>query len=257
MASDSRISDAEAPLIDQGIKLYEVPIVCRSPGPEGFFDRIVFEGAIGMLGAGASLIFQHVYGTLVPLLGNLIYPEPAAPSIAELASFVGRVTTVYVRSLGQRRHDAHRVSIIIGGESPTGGPQAYELTPRRGAQGLIEFVPEPLELTDGVAHFIGDRTEDAQAMYRDLAERDEPGASRQRAALNVIRSFIENPEIRSVGGEVQIGYSAGARFHRVGSVVPGEGPPPSPARRLLNSVDLDELGPVGPCALGIDAVAIP
>lgn len=256
MASDSRISDGEAPLIDQGIKLYEVPIVCRTPGNAGFFDRIAYEGAIGMLGAGASLVFQHVYGTLVPLLGNLAYPVPVAPSIVELASFIGKVTTVYVRSLGQRRHDADRVTIIVGGESPTKEPEAYKLTAQRDPEGLIEFVPEQLGLADGVVHFIGDHTEDAQAMYRALAERDEPGASRQRGALNVIRNFIDNPKIRSVGGEVQIGYSAGARFRRVGSVVPGEGPQASPARRLLNSVDLDELGTVGPCLLGIDAVAI-
>jgi len=256
MASDSRISDDEAPLIDQGLKLFEVPIICRAPGPTGFFDQIVFESAIGLVAAGGSLVFQHVYGSLVPLLANLIRPVPVVPSTSQLASFVGRVMTIYVRSLGHRRHDAGRVMIIVGGESLTGQASAYKLIPQVDTQDLLEFVPMQLELADGVVHFIGDRTDEAQSMYRDIAMRDEPGASRQRAALNVIRNFIDDPEIPSVGGEVQIGYSAGGRFRRVASVVPGTEPPPSRSRYLLNSIDLEELGSVGDCALGIDAVAI-
>ena len=52
MASDSRISDGLGTLIDEGIKLYEVPVVCRQPGTAGFFDRLSFATAIGMVGAG-------------------------------------------------------------------------------------------------------------------------------------------------------------------------------------------------------------
>lgn len=256
MASDSRISDNHAPLIDQGIKLYEVPIVCRAPGPSGFFDGIFFEGAVGLLGAGGSLVFQHVYGTVVPLLGNLLQPAEVAPTLAEVAHFVGRVTTIYVRSLGWRRSDAARVTIIVGGESSS-GPEAYELAPRLSEQGLVEFVPSAITLGDGVAHFIGDRTAEAQATYMELTARDEPGASRQRAALTVIRRFIDDEQVKSIGGDLQIGYSAGGRFRRVASVTPDTQEPSAPARYQLNSIDLDELGPmVGHCRVGIDAVAV-
>src|SRR5689334_10826500 len=79
------------------------PSVCRRPGPGGFFDTPYFASAIGMVGAGGSLVYQHVYGTVVPILSNLIHPEGAVPSTAELASVVDRVTTTYVRSLGRVR----------------------------------------------------------------------------------------------------------------------------------------------------------
>lgn len=256
MASDSRISDEAAPLIDEAIKIYEVPIVCRAPGNSGFFDRISFEGAVGLLGAGASLVFQQVYGTVVPLLGNLIQPTDFVPTLEEVAAFIGRVTTIYVRSLGWRRSDAGRVTIIVGGESSF-GPQAYELAPSLGDQGLVEFIPEPITLGDGIANFIGDRIEEAQDLYRELAARDEPGASRQRAALNVIRRFIDDEGVTSIGGDLQIGYTAAGRFRRVASVTPGSRGPSAPARYQLNSFDLDELGPmVGHCRVGIDAIAV-
>ncbi|HEV7483041.1 MAG TPA: hypothetical protein VGO13_08070 [Solirubrobacterales bacterium] len=230
--------------------------ICSTIGPSGFFDRISFEGAVGLLGAGASLVFQHVSGSVVPLLGNLIQPTDVAPTLAEVAAFIGRVTTIYVRSLGWRRSDAGRVTIIVGGESSS-GPQAYELAPRLGDQGLVEFVPEPITLGDGIARFIGDRTGEAQDLYRELAARDEPGASRRRAALNVIRRFIDDKEITSIGGDLQIGYTAAGRFRRVASVTPGGQGPSAPARYQLNSIDLDKLGPmVGHCRVGINAVAV-
>lgn len=256
VASDSRISEGESLLIDEGIKVYEVPVVCRVPGPDGFFDQTALATSIGIAGAGSSLVFQHVAGSLIPMLGNLVSSRPGVPSVADLANLVGRVTTVYVRSLGSRRPAGARITMIVAGESFAGEAEAYRLFPQVGIDGLVEFPPERLALGHGIVHFIGDRIGEAEARLSEIAARDEPGASCNRAALNVIRGLIDDPDAPSIGGDVQIGFTAGGRFRRVASVTPVPGGAPQ-AQRKLNSVDLDGLGSVGPWTLGIDGMVSP
>jgi hypothetical protein len=121
---------------------------------------------------------------------------------------------------------------------------------------MVEYRPEPLSLGPGAAHFIGAQLEDAQRLYREFVKRDEPGSSRHRAPLNVIRTLIEDPEAPTIGGEVQVGHVVNWAFRRVASCVPDRGHPPRP-RMLLNSIDLDALGTVGPCALGLKGMVTP
>jgi len=137
MASDSRISADEGRLIDEGVKVFEIPVVCRGAGPAGFFDQIYLEGTIGLTCAGGTLVFQNVYGTLVPMLGNLISPQRAVPSVEDIADLIGRLMTLYVKSLGARRPSAHHVSIVVGGVSAGGLPVAFDLSPRIGPHGLV------------------------------------------------------------------------------------------------------------------------
>lgn len=256
MATDSRISDGEARLIDEGIKLYEVPYVCWRPGDSGF-DTPFHASSIGMAAAGGSLVYQHVYGTAVPLLSHLIGTGHAAPSVAEIALMIGRLTTIYVRSLGQRRDDALRVTIVVGGQTSGGQPEAYKLTAALDEEHLVHFPPVPLDLSRGSVHFIGDHLETAENLIAEVAARDEPGAPRERAALNVIRRLIDDPAVTTIGGEVQLGYTSPlGGFRRVASVVPDRGNEPK-ALRLLNAIDVDELGGVGPCGIGLDGMVAP
>jgi len=214
MASDSRISADEAPLIDEGIKIYELPVICRVPGEQGFFDEEVIATSVGIACAGSSLVFQHVAGTLVPILSNLISVDRRAISISDIAHLIAKVTTLYVRSVGVRRPAGASVTLIVAGEAPRGQPEAYKIKPERDDFGLISFAPERLDLALGKVHFIGDKVEVAEKLLVEIATRDEPGASRHRAALNVIRQRIDDPAAPSIGGDVQVGFTVGSRFHR-------------------------------------------
>lgn len=256
MASDSRISGERDRLIDEGVKVFEIPVVCRGAGPGGYFDQQYYETTVGLACAGGTLIFQNVYGTLVPMLANLISPSRAVPSMADIADLVGRLLTLYVRSLGARRPDAHQVSIVVGGLDFDGSPVALELRPRIGADGLVEFLPGRVDLAPGKVRFIGDNVEDARERVRELIARDQPGAPRDRAALNVIRAFIDDEAKPTIGGDVQIGHTVRGTFRRVASVAPGPSPSERSLRRL-NSIDLDELGPVGQCVIGTEAMTTP
>ena len=257
MATDSRISDPGGRLIDEGIKLYELTVLCRMPGSSGFFDTPFYSTAVGMAGAGGSLVYQHVYGTLTPLLANLIGDGTAIPTVAAVARLAADVTTLYVRSLGQRRHDAHHVTIVIAGhDRDAEWPDAFKIVPFLDDEGIIAFRPETLSLRDGEVHFIGNHLDEARDLLSDIEARNEPGAPRERAALNVIRAFITDEDKPTIGGQVQIGYTTGFRFRRVASVVPEPGHAPR-ALRLLNSIDIDALPPVGPCRIGMDGIVSP
>jgi hypothetical protein len=56
IASDSRLSDDERILMNEGVKIFEVPIVCRRPGTSGHFDTVDFATTVGLGCVGGSLI---------------------------------------------------------------------------------------------------------------------------------------------------------------------------------------------------------
>lgn len=258
MASDSRISDGEGPLIDEGVKLYELPVICRKPGESGMFDTPYFATTVGLACAGGTLIYQHVYATLVPIFSNLIGTGEAVPSVAGLASFAGSITSTYVRSLGARRpNTAMSVSVVVAGHFPGHPPHAFELRPdREHPGGVIDFAEHSLDLTNDRVHFLGDQRERAQQLLADLRADPRPGTPFERAPLNVIRTLIEAPDAPSVAGEVQIGFTTGSGFQRVTTVVPAAGQAPR-ALSLLNSIDLDTLPPIGPCRPGLPGMISP
>jgi hypothetical protein len=256
MASDSRISAEKDRLIDEGVKVFEIPVVCRGANPAGHFDQTYFEGTVGLACAGGTLVFQNVYGTLVPMLGNLISPQRAVPSVRDIAGLIGRLMSLYVRSLGAQRPDAHRVSIVTGGLLIDDRPVAFDLSPRIDRDGLVEFLPTEVTLAPGQIHFIGHSVAAARGLANELIEKDEPGAPRDRAALNVIRAFINDPKQPTIGGDIQIGHTVRGMFRRVASVAPGPAQSKKSFRRL-NSIELDELGLVGECVIGTEAMTTP
>jgi hypothetical protein len=257
MASDSRISDGGGRLIDEGIKLYELPMVCSKPDEQGFFTVPFHATSFGMVCAGGSLVYQQVYGAMVPILTTLISDGTQIPTVAAVATLAGELTTRYVRSLGHRRRDAHRVELIVGGHTiGLAPPQAFALRARLDDDDMVAFSPEELPLEDGQVHFIGDHLAEASSLLSRFQARDEPGAPRQRAALNVIRVLIDDPSAETTGGEVQIGHAIAAAFRRVATIVPDRGNEPR-ALRLLNAIDVDDLPPVGPCAIGLGGMVSP
>lgn len=257
MASDSRISDADGVLFDAGAKLFELPLVSRSPSSTGFFDRATFATSLGLLCAGSTLIFQHVYATLVPTLGNLIGMD-SVPSLQQVADFVGRMTTVYTRALGAHRPRNAVVDLVLGGLDPvTAELQAFELAPERGEEGLVAFFPRAVDLQGGRVRFGGDATAIRAATESLDRVRADPGPGRpfERAALNVIREVSQDDQFPTVGGDVQVGCTIQADFRRFATVTTSG--PGSPAQMRLNNIDLHALGGVGPCALGVPGMFSP
>jgi hypothetical protein len=244
MAADSRLSDATGLLIDAGMKLFEVPITCRGQGRSGFYDRVVSSRSIGMVAVGGSLVFQHVYGTMVAMLGSLVGEAGPGPTNADVAGFTARLTTAYVRKLGIfRPKSADRVEIAIGGVSAEGEIEAFAVS-RNESDRRIEFLPEAIDLSPGQVTFMGDQVEQAARACKKVEQRNEPGAPKERAALNVIRAFVDDPDKKTIGGEIQVGCTIDPSFRRMFSVRPVEIGAPE-ARMSLNTIELADLALVG------------
>jgi len=255
MASDSRLSDGGGPLIDEGVKIFELPVVCRaSTAPSGFFADVYFATSFGLGCAGHSLIYHQIHANLLPLLRNLIGIQGHVPSMADIAAFTAEVGTRYVQSLGHRRRDADQVRLLLAGWCPiTETLAAYEMRPRV-VDALMRFTVSQLDLS--TPHFVGDHCDRARELHDGIAAADLPGASRDRAPLNVIRQLIEDTNMQSIGGDVQVGFTVGPTFQRAQTCRPIPGREPK-AAYWLNAICTDDLPLIGPCTLGLMALISP
>lgn len=257
LATDSRITGNAGLLIDEGGKLFSLPVICRGPDEHGFFNAPYHAQEVGLACVGGSLIYQHVYACLVPVLSNLIGSKhTGAPALEDVAEAVGRVTTLYVSSLGQQNPFAHNVGLVLVGYCFSHQRQeAYEFSPRFEEELFQQFEPIRLDLAQGNTRFFGDRIEDA---VRALAEerervRGEHPVNWHRAPIRVLRSFIDDPAFPTIGGDIQFGYVGGPSFARLTTTAPRVHGQPEAYMRL-NNIDLDEIGPVGPCQIGLGSM---
>lgn len=101
VVTDSRISDAVGVLLDEGTKLFSVPIVCRGPGDDGFFSLPYFVQDVGLACVGGTLLYQHVYACMVPVLSSLIGDGLLVPSLEDVAETTATITSKYVVSLAR------------------------------------------------------------------------------------------------------------------------------------------------------------
>ena len=250
MASDSRLSGEGGSLIDEGVKLFELPVICRAPSEQtGDFVDIYYANTFGLGCAGHSVIYHQIQANLVPLLGNLIGLRGNVPSLTDVASFTAALGTQYVQSLGRRRpQTADRVRLVVAGWCPTRRQlEAFEMHPQI-EEGWMRFTVSPINLKD--PYFAGDCLNRAQELYEETSRSGLPGAASTRAPLNVIRALIDDRDAPTIGGDVQIGFTVGAAFRRVRTLRPIPGKEPQ-AAFWLNAICTDDLPLLGPCGLGL------
>jgi hypothetical protein len=250
IASDSRLSDEGGSLIDEGVKIFELPVICRGPSERsGEFTEVYYVNTVGLACSGHSLIYHQIQANLTPLLGNSIGMQCNVPSISDIANFTAAIGTQYVRSLGRRRpHTASRVPLLIAGWCPIQRALiAYEMHPQVEA-GWIEFVVTEIDLS--TPYFAGDRLDWAHELYREISGASVAEAPGTRAPLNVLRRMIDDPEAPTVGGDVQVGFTVGPAFRRVRTLRPIPGTEPKVAF-WLNAICTDDLPRAGPCELGL------
>ena len=255
MTADSRISDETGPLVDQGNKLFVVPVVCREPDPQGFYTTPFFTQTVGLMCFGGSLIYNNVYASVVPLVTSLIGgPQTAPPSLEELADVVGTLLTEYVRELGIRRGPAAaRVGMVVGGFCARHSAfEAHELRPGVDRNDLVMFARQGLGLTEGEVHFFGDALPDARAsLERRRGKAAHPIVS-ERAPQRVVEELVASSQHATIGGDVQLGFTVGMNFQRVATTRSGPG---ARTTSYMNNIDIDAIGHVGPCAIGMTAMA--
>lgn len=259
VATDSRISslDGGAVLLDEGGKLFTLPVICRKPDDVGFFSIPYFTQQVGVACVGGSLIYQQVYACAIPILSNLNGLQTSIPSQEHIAAALARITTRYVASLGEKGNpEAHRVKLILIGFCAVHEVQeAHELCPVFEHQMFQHFEARPLPLDPNEPQFFGNNIDDAREALAAERERvkGELPILWHRAPIRVVREFIEDEHYPTIGGDVQFGYVAGPDFIRVTTVAPRVHGQPAAYMRL-NNIDLDEIGPVGPCLIGLSGM---
>jgi len=263
VAADSRITGDLGVLLDEGGKLFTLPVICRKPGDEGFFSVPYFTQQVGVACVGGALIYQQVYTCAIPILSNLIgldgnYPGlehiAAAMCSRHIAAAVARITTRYVSSLGEKGYSkAHHVKLVLVGYCAVHERlEAHLLSSVFEEQMFARFEAQPLPLDPNDPQFFGDKVEaarEALALERHRVK-DEIPILWHRAPTRIVRQFIEDDQYPTIGGDVQFGYILGSDFIRATTVAPkvhGQ----RPAAMRLNNIDLDEIGEVGPCMIGL------
>ncbi len=72
-------------MLDEGGKLFSLPVTCRKPNEAGFFSAPYFNQQVGLACVGGSLIYQQVYACAIPILSNLGGFEGNVPSLEDSA----------------------------------------------------------------------------------------------------------------------------------------------------------------------------
>lgn len=247
IATDSRLSDGEQRLIDEGVKLFELQVICRAPGEAGFFTKPYYASSYGLASVGHSILYQNVYACAGPLLANLCDVHGRLPAAHHVAEFVARLTYEYVMSLGQVRFNASDVGLVLAGYCPVADRlRAFEIRANL-IQGEITPSFKELDLLEGNVHFFGAATHDAARRIAEIRADWTDGILYHRAPFALVVEFVENDAYPTIGGELQAGFTIGRDFYRVATVRPihdGDS-----AVMVLNNLKVDEVGTVGPCTV--------
>jgi|GraSoiStandDraft_30_1057271.scaffolds.fasta_scaffold530483_2 hypothetical protein len=118
--ADTRIIRAPGNVLtEHGPKLLPLTIVCRQPGPAGFFDKEVYRASVGFAYSGATLSALAAHALASTLLSKLIGQTGAPPpSLHEIAYFVAGASAEYMRDVGQLSGQGGLFSAVVFGWCP-------------------------------------------------------------------------------------------------------------------------------------------
>ncbi len=210
VAADSRVtSPNRAILVEDAAKVIGLPIVCRSPGPTGFFSNIYYEHTIGYCFAGSTLMGQNSYLGFAPMLSNLISPTGYVPSMADIAR--------HVLALLRLTFDEYKFRV---GQGAVFEAAIFGFCHRNNKLSTYHFHPEMIDGTvqltstayEGMRAnefaYLGDEGESMRAnIARAFAGEATPGRPLSRAPRYVIQDRIDDETSESIGGDIQLGIA--------------------------------------------------
>lgn len=258
-AADTRISsaanqDSNTPqvLSDNGPKLFKIPIIVKGPGPSGFFDQVVLSTAIGFAYAGSMQTAMATHALVSSVFQSLICPQEEVPSFKELVAFVESMAQKYIREWGRLSPSNCDFSVILFGFCHVNRQlTAYTLVPRSGSTPRI-LTCRWEDLTETIAIGSGKDKFNDELKYLRL-EGDE-FSRRGRLPMLAVEKMVSSHARVDVGGGLQLAWATPTAVElvaRCSPLIPGE-----PAAKIsFLGIDMNELGTVGPCSIGIAATA--
>ncbi|HET9359883.1 MAG TPA: hypothetical protein VFO58_09035 [Vicinamibacterales bacterium] len=223
IVADSRISGASAaPLIEDGAKIFSLPVVCRAPGQDGFFSRISYTHSFGYCFAGSTLMGQNAYLALVPLLGNLAARADYVPSMADVASYVHRYLLHTFDDFKSKVGESAMFEVAIFGHcGRTNRLTAFHVEPGRDEAGTWTLkCSEREDIQVGHPLYLGADKSRMMERFAAALGSAAPGRPLSRMPRYVIQDCISDESLPSIGGDVQLGIANSFGFRALALVKP-------------------------------------
>ncbi|WP_137679409.1 hypothetical protein [Aurantiacibacter suaedae] len=256
-AADSRVSGVNGHLlIEDAVKIFSLPVICRRPGPNGFFSETYFVHTLGYCFAGSTLMGQNTYLGLVPLLSNLLSATSYIPSIEDIA---GQIFAYLKVTFGDYRPIGAQQSLfevaIFGYCHRTHQLEIYQIRPE-----LVEDVYEvTLKAHQNLQphHFLylGD---DGATLRNEISNAfncgSRPGHPISRAPRFVIQDRIANDESPTIGGDLQLSIADRFGLRPLAMVKPRVPGQPAAYVSYLGRELAEDLTTVGEARASLDAI---
>ena len=255
--ADSRISKADGEvLIEDGVKILPLQIVCRSPGTLGFFDQPYFTHTIGYCFAGSTLMGQNCYLRLIPLLSSIASPEKHLISIRDVAEYaLSYVSSAFDDYKITQAHNALFEVAIFGYCHSAKQFEVYKFRPAE-IDGIIRLQMEEFtNLQDNEFVYLGDKPDALRGQIEAAFASDpEPGRPTNRAPRFVIGEKIEDADFPSIGGDLQIAIVSPAGYQPYALMRPDVTGQPTARISYLGRDFLDDLYTIGPARISLNAI---
>ena len=256
-AGDSKVTDGgvnPSMLLDSGAKIFSIPLLCKGPGPSGFFDQLILESKVGLAFAGSSLIGLNVHAALSTIFSNLNYVQ-AVPSMDELAEYVRMIAKSYIDTLAVMRQEGALCEFLFVGYCHIAN--CYKICEIRPdfSSGTFELsltihdsnTSQPEEY-----YILGDKkAEIRNAIDNYRLDKDSEGILWRRAPKVVLQEIIQEERYQTIGGHLQLGICIGENFMPFSSLVGMQ-------EAYLSYLGFDvtgDAGRIGGCMVGITGMA--
>jgi hypothetical protein len=250
--STGRVSDTAQVLTDHGPKILLLPVVVHQPGSHGFFDKVCLATNIGFAFAGSVSPALATHALCSAALQSLTsFPSAPLPTFEEIVDFIRRSAERYMQEWSVLSPNGARFAALIFGWCPKeNGPRVFNIQPT--VEGPFKVLATQADVSDPIA--IGSGSKGFHDNLRTLRRDGEPYGRRSRLPLLAIESMITAKARPDVGGAIQLARASPAGtnlYSRCSPIIPGK----PEARMTFLGVDIRDLGTIGPCAVGMTAVA--
>jgi hypothetical protein len=202
-SGDSLISQlGGSPLIQDGAKIFSLPVVCRSVGKDGLFSEPYFAHTLGYCFAGSTLMGQNSFLSAAPLLTTLTSEEEYIPSMEDVA--------MYLQYFMRSSYDYYKVIAQVGAQFEAAifgwchnakALQAWHFKPSD-ASGAWEIILEKVDFCEsGGFLYLGDHKNHVK---EELANAVLLCADNEQEPRKVIQDLIKSESYSSIGGDEQL-----------------------------------------------------
>ncbi|AFK62773.1 hypothetical protein TKWG_13245 [Advenella kashmirensis WT001] len=235
-AGDSGISTGNTLSMGSGVKILTLPVICRAPGPDGFFTFPYYEHTVALAFAGSTLIAQNVYLEVMPLITNLISLNKTVPSLSEIATYIGTFVKKTWNEYGYVQGKGFEIAIFGYCHVEKKFSVALFSTISTETDGM-QFHTEVLnDLKAGTYIYLGSKKSEMHELLLNEISKSRAGSPTERAPRRAIKAAIDSEDFPEISGGLQLGYATCFGYRAQLVCEPVEFGKPECQYRYLNSV---------------------